>query len=393
MAIWNRALSAGEVAQLYTAGSVLGLPWVDISLGGTDITSYVNAAEGGTTLTYTRGANFDGSSESPGSAVVTVQNFGKVFNPANSGSPLASVLKIGKEVRATAMYGAAGSVVTYPLFHGYLRRVVPGDNNFAELHCQDALYRYGRFETSVAYVSRSINAFRAAILTDVGEATTGLATGSGPEAAVALSGADQRDALSLLSELNQATGSVHYIKPTSTTYDPNVKSSQSIPPGTYCSISVSTTNGKLTLTPGGNYIIKGGSLSVGGGATLTGLGVTIVLTGSGANYATVNLQGGSTVTLTAPTTGATAGMAFFQDRNAPASGTNSFNGGTGQSITGALYFPKQTVKFGGGTTANITCIEIVARAVTFTGNATLKLDCSGTGVLSIGGGGQPAMAE
>ena len=175
--------------------------------------------------------------------------------------------------------------------------------------------------------------------------------------------------------------------------DPNVKSSQSIPPGTYCSISVSTNNGNLTLTPGGNYIIKGGSFSVGGGATLTGLGVTIVLTGSGANYATVNLQGGSTVTLTAPTTGTTGGMAFFQDRNAPASGINNFNGGTGQSITGALYFPKQTVKFGGGTTANITCIEIVARVVTITGNATLKLDCTGTGVLSIGGGGQPAMAE
>jgi hypothetical protein len=177
--------------------------------------------------------------------------------------------------------------------------------------------------------------------------------------------------------------------------DPNVKTTKSLPPGTYCSISVSTNNGKLTLTPGGNYIIKGGSLNVGGGATLTGTGVTIVLTGSGSSYATVNLQGGSTVTLTAPTTSATAGMAFFQDRNAPASGTNAFNGGTGQSITGALYFPNQTVKFGGGSTANITCIEIVARVVTITGNATLKLDCTGTDVVPIGGssGGQPTMVE
>jgi hypothetical protein len=181
--------------------------------------------------------------------------------------------------------------------------------------------------------------------------------------------------------------------------DPNVKSSQSIAPGTYCSITVSTNNGKLTLTPGGNYIIKGGSLNVGGGATLTGLGVTIVLTGSGANYATVSIQGGSTVTLTAPTIGATAGMAFFQDRLAPPTTgittTDNFNGGTGQSITGALYFPNQTVKFGGGTTANITCIEIVARVVSITGNATLKLDCTGTGVVPIGGsgGGQPTMIE
>ena len=181
--------------------------------------------------------------------------------------------------------------------------------------------------------------------------------------------------------------------------DPNVKSSQSLPPGTYCSITVSTNNGKLTLTPGGNFIVKGGSLNVGGGASLTGTGVTIVLTGAGANYATATVAATSTVTLTAPTTGATAGIAFFQDRLAPPTTnpatTNTFNGGTGQSITGALYFPNQTVKFGGGTTANITCIEIVARALTLTGNATLKLDCTGTGVVAIGGSGgaQPTMVE
>src|SRR4029077_889517 len=103
-------------------------------------------------------------------------------------------------------------------------------------------------------------------------------------------------------------GKVMPIAAASCLADPNVKSSKSIPPGTYCSISVSTNNGNLTLTPGGNYIIKGGSLSVGGGSTLTGTGVTIVLTGSCANYPTVNLQGGLTVTLTARTTGATAGM-------------------------------------------------------------------------------------
>ena len=168
--------------------------------------------------------------------------------------------------------------------------------------------------------------------------------------------------------------------------DPDVKTTRSISPGTYCSISVGTNNGKLTLTPGGNYIVNGGSLNVGAGATLTGAGVTIVLTGSGANYATADIGGGSTVTLTAPTTGASAGLAFFQDRNAPTSGINKFNGGTGQSISGALYFPRQPVRFSGGAAANITCIQIIARTLAFTGNATMKVDCAGTGVVRIGGG-------
>ncbi len=181
--------------------------------------------------------------------------------------------------------------------------------------------------------------------------------------------------------------------------DPNVKGTKSIPPGTYCAIGVGTSSGNLTLTPGGTYFIKGGGagLSVGANATLKGTGVTIVLTGTpSTGYATVNISAGSTVTLTAPASGATAGvvgMVFFQDRNAPASGTNTVGGGTSLNITGALYFPNQTLSFSGGSTSTVTCIELVARKVTLTGNAALKVDCSGTGVLPISGGGNATLME
>jgi hypothetical protein len=172
--------------------------------------------------------------------------------------------------------------------------------------------------------------------------------------------------------------------------DPNVKKNMAISPGTYCSITVSAANLNLAA---GTYIIKGGTLTVKGGGTLSGTGVTIVLTGFGGNYATVSIGSNSTITLTAPSSGATAGMVFFQDRDAPTSGTNTFGGGPTQSITGALYFPNQTVEFGGGSATTITCIEIVAWRVRITGNATLTVtDCAGTGVLAIGGG-QAAMVE
>ena len=171
----------------------------------------------------------------------------------------------------------------------------------------------------------------------------------------------------------------------------DIKTNTSIPPGTYCSIKVS--NATLSLSPPGNYIIKGGSLTVTAGATLTGSGVTIVLTGSGSNYATVSIAANSTVTLTAPSNGAEAGLVFFQDRNAPVGGgPNTFNGGANQVITGALYFPNQTVDFAGGAAASNACTQIVAWDLSLVGSAVLEANCTGTGVQTIGAG-QPQLVE
>ena len=117
---------------------------------------------------------------------------------------------------------------------------------------------------------------------------------------------------------------------------------QQLTPGTYCD-GLSISNGaKVSMAPG-IYYIKSGSFSLAGGSTLTGTGVTIVLTKNTTNYATATVGNGSTITLSAPTTGPTAGIVFFSDRAAPTSGTITFNGGSTQVLTGALYFPTQTV--------------------------------------------------
>jgi hypothetical protein len=144
---------------------------------------------------------------------------------------------------------------------------------------------------------------------------------------------------------------------------------------------------RVTVGPG-VYVIDRGSLSISGNSSLTGSasGVTFVFTSStGSNYATVSISGGSTVTIAAPTSGPLAGLAFFQDRNAPTSGSNSFSGGTNQNITGAVYFPNQNVTFNGGTvTGGAVCTQLVAYTITFNGNANFNSNCAGTGARGIG---------
>jgi hypothetical protein len=143
--------------------------------------------------------------------------------------------------------------------------------------------------------------------------------------------------------------------------------------------------GNVRMNPG-VYIINGGTFSVQGGVTLIGTGVTIVLTGSGTNftYTTVSIGNGANVTLSAPTTGPTAGLVFFQDPNAPSSGTNNFQGGASLKLTGALYFPSQTVIYANGTTSSSSCTQLIAASIQFQGGATFNSNCANTGVQAIG---------
>jgi Flp pilus assembly protein TadG len=164
----------------------------------------------------------------------------------------------------------------------------------------------------------------------------------------------------------------------------------SSPGGTYVICGGITASGQSTvnLAPG-VYILNGGSLNVSGGSTLNGTGgVTIILTSNtGTSYGTVSLSGGDTINVTAPTTGATAGIAFYQDRGAPSTQSDSFSGGANQNITGAIYFPSQKVTYSGGTSTNPSpCTQLIAYTASFSGNSTLNANCSGTGVKTFGNG-------
>jgi len=156
-----------------------------------------------------------------------------------------------------------------------------------------------------------------------------------------------------------------------------------ISPGTYCNGFSVSGQASITMQPG-VYIINGGSFSVNGQASISGTGVTIVLTGSAGNYATATINGGATVTLSAPTSGPTSGLVFLQDRNDASGQTSKINGGSNTSITGALYFPSQTLKFSGGSSSASTCTQLIADQISYLGTAYFNNQCTGDGVTQIG---------
>jgi Flp pilus assembly protein TadG len=164
-----------------------------------------------------------------------------------------------------------------------------------------------------------------------------------------------------------------------TGYKSKANQTATLSPGTYCGGFTVSAQSTVNLNPG-TYYINGDSFKVNGGGTLTGSNVTIVLTGSGSDYATMDINGGATVSLSAPTTGDYAGVVIMQDRNAPSNGSNKFNGGSSTEFTGALYFPNQEIEFTGGNDTGGGCIRIVARLVDFNGNSDLDNECDGLGI-------------
>jgi hypothetical protein len=161
---------------------------------------------------------------------------------------------------------------------------------------------------------------------------------------------------------------------------------QTLNPGVWCNGVSFTNDAQIKLNPG-VYYVNGGNFNVGGAVNMTGTGVTIILTGSGSQYANATIGNGATVTLAAPTTGTTAGLAIVGDPNAPSSTpSSSFGGGATMNITGALYFPTETVQFTNGIANPSGCTQLIAGSMVFNGGASFNSNCAGTGTSTIGGG-------
>lgn len=160
-----------------------------------------------------------------------------------------------------------------------------------------------------------------------------------------------------------------------TNFSPN--SATTIDPGVYCNGINFKSKADVTMNPG-VYIINGGDFNANAGAKITGDGVTIILTSStGSDYATITINGGASVQLSAMTSGDTEGVLIYQDRDAPyATNQNKINGDSTTSYTGALYFPKQEVQFSGNSSVDGgSCTKIVADTITFTGNTYMSSTC------------------
>ena len=163
-----------------------------------------------------------------------------------------------------------------------------------------------------------------------------------------------------------------------------------IPPGAYCGLNITSS---VTLSSGIFYI-EGGSFSTGGspGTTITSAagGVTIVLTSTAAapnTYATVNTGGNAVLNLTSLSTGSTAGIVFYGDPANTTNQTETFAGNNASNVTGAFYFPHQTVTLAGNGSFSSSngCFQIIALDIVDTGNGTLSDGCVGNGGVPIGG--------
>lgn len=151
-------------------------------------------------------------------------------------------------------------------------------------------------------------------------------------------------------------------------------------PGVYCGDLTINANADVTFAPG-TYYVHGGQFKVNGNTSLVGDGVTFVLTGSGTDIATIDMNGSAEVNLTAPSSASDPyqGILFYQDRDAPTSGVNKINGSIVNNIKGSLYFPNQTVDFSGNSGISSSCLRLVARMVVFSGNSGFAHDCDTVG--------------
>jgi hypothetical protein len=142
-------------------------------------------------------------------------------------------------------------------------------------------------------------------------------------------------------------------------------------PGVYCN-GINLSGGPtVTLNPG-VYYVNGGTLNMSGGGTMTGNGVTFVLTGG----AILNLSGGGTYHLSAPTTGQTASFVIFQMPNSAPGGQAHLSGGGAMYYEGIIYFPTQELLLSGSSNAVTTSpwSAYVADTITYTGGGQLRVN-------------------
>lgn len=200
---------AGELARLMPEGGTAGT--------SDNITSDVIE------YTITRGlpAEITGGAPSD-SAVIVVKNSDGMYSPDNASSPVYGLLGPGCPVWIGV--NSDGTVTTpgtvYGRFAGIVREIAPipvgGATNTptAEIICDGILADYALTPVVLAdSTTRSQGSFRLAVLTAIGETRTDLA---GEPDTLPLSSADSTDALSVLEELNRATGTRHFIAPAST---------------------------------------------------------------------------------------------------------------------------------------------------------------------------------
>ena len=168
-------------------------------------------------------------------------------------------------------------------------------------------------------------------------------------------------------------------------------------PGVYSS-GISLAGGTWTLQPG-VYILEsaGGNPAFqigpgGGGTTVTGNGVTLVFTsatpGDLSSYPStmMSVDSLSNVTLTAPTTGTTAGFVMMGDSTMPLGTSFDTHSNPNVTIDGTVYVPNGAFAWGGNpaTGGSNFCLQFIVNTITLYGDSAFS-----SGGCSLAGGQKP----
>jgi len=157
--------------------------------------------------------------------------------------------------------------------------------------------------------------------------------------------------------------------------------------GQYGAVSVNGNGGSVTFSPGqfasitgsgsavetfssGTYAIASGDFAPDGAAGSSGSGVTFYL---GPDAGTLDFNGGSSSSFTAPTSGSYEGILLYQDPGDTHGLT--LNGNSTATFNGAVYCPTASITLDGNNTVSLYNI-IVAYDITLNGNDTIGDDYS-----------------
>ena len=156
-------------------------------------------------------------------------------------------------------------------------------------------------------------------------------------------------------------------------------SNQSAPSPPYGSATINpgvytgglTLGGGMTITMNpGIYYMKGGSFTVANGVTLSGSGVMIYMDSGGGS---ISFQGGTKVTLTAPTSGTYSGIAYYQDR-ANTSPLNNIANGATVNMSGTLYAPNAPFTIAGGAQGSQYGTQFIVKSLNLSNGVSVSIN-------------------
>lgn len=144
--------------------------------------------------------------------------------------------------------------------------------------------------------------------------------------------------------------------------------------------------GNATLASNTTYVFRNTGTSqltwrINGNRTVSGTSVTLVFVGDWS----VELNGTSSLNITAPTTGTYRGLALYGDRSANVD--MDLSGNNNGKIVGAIYSPNRNshINFTGSSVAYSAgqCTQVIGGTVEFTGNSNFSTSCSNSGTTAI----------